>query len=115
MDAVGDQHGLAWYLSGAELVWENAELSETYRALERRSDERGGVELTWSDMENIAAECHQVIDGRFTGFDGDQPVLALAAIDSSYWTVWAADPAVLAQVSGSFENVEDYDEPTPAR
>ncbi len=115
MDAAGDQSHLRWVLRGA---WLNGDVTplwpEGVEQAERETERPGGAPLTWAQMSCLAQSCHQVIDGRFTGYDlAGQPVLELHAIDSSYWVVWARDGEVLARFRTAFSEAETYDEPTP--
>lgn len=74
----------------------------------------GGVGLTWADMTKLADVCLQIIDGRFVGRRDGQPVLSLAAVDSSFWTVWTAEDPLINRIRRAFSGVEDYPEPPPA-
>jgi len=112
MAAVGSQEDLSWHMSGAWIVCRD-DAPDKWQRLADQSNQPNGVPMTWTEMESLAQDCLQVIDGRFTGRRGDDPLLSLAAIDSSYWIVWAAESEVLDRVRGAFSGVEDYDEPPP--
>ena len=116
MSAVGAKLDLRWRLKSAELVLDTAPDASRARweVVEATSVTAGpGVELTWEEMESLARDCLQVIDGTFTGYSGRNPRLQMAAVDSSYWIVWADDPVVIERVRRSFHSVTDYDEPEP--
>lgn len=116
MAAVGVHGDLAWHLKGAWFVYDE-DLPEAVLApwerIEEQSRTPAGVQLSWSDMESCARVMLQVIDGTFTGYQGEEPILQLAAIDSSYWIVWARASDRLDLVRHAFDGVLDYDEPPP--
>lgn len=112
MAAVGSHEDLIWTMAGAWIVCRDG-TPDKWQRLADQSNEADGVPLTWTDMAGLAEDCLQVIDGRFTGRRGEEPLLLLAAIDSSYWIVWAADVNVLDRVRRAFSGVEEYDEPPP--
>ena len=115
MGAVGDHGALAWTLTHFDThcdvrdVWREGTL-----AVERRSEEPGGLRLTWQEMERLAGCCDQIIWGDFIGYREDGSAeLALVAFDSSFWLVWADDETVLERVRAVFVGVEDDEEPDP--
>lgn len=115
MQALGDQSGLRWVLRAA---WFNGDVRavwpEGHEYAEARSEDPGGLPLTWQEMATLAASCQQVIDGRFTGYDeSGRPFVQMQAIDSSYWIVWSRHDALLDAVRTGFPMAEEYDEPTP--
>lgn len=114
MSAVGDRSDLRWVLRDA---WFFGDVSpvwpEGVHQGETESDKPGGAALTWSQMSSLAESCHQIIYGRFTGYDGDSPVVELQVVDSTYWVVWARDPSVLASVRSAFPTAEEYEGPNP--
>jgi hypothetical protein len=68
-----------------------------------------GSVVDGADLVDRAAETLQVIDGRFEAFrrGDDEPWLRLEAIDSSYWEVFASDPALLVRFRHKFQQVGD--------
>ncbi len=82
--------------------------------VEEQTFRPGGLPITAAEMRTLAATCHQIIDGRFTGYLPDgSPLLSLAVIDSSFWLVWTEDSGVLDRVRATFVNVTDIDELNP--
>jgi hypothetical protein len=65
--------------------------------------------LEGADLLRLARETSQVIDGVFTAFwpGEDRAWLELAAVDSSFWEVHAADPGDLAPFRARFHDVKD--------
>ena len=115
LDAVGDWSRLRWVLRDA---WFNGDVTCVWPAgweyAEGESKQPDGISMTWDQMAQLADNCFQVIDGRFTGYGDDgQPVLQLRALDSSYWVVWAGEDQVLDRVRGAFPVAQPYYEPTP--
>lgn len=112
--AVGPQDHLTWVLRG---VWVIGDLRRVDGAstLEERSWLDQGAELDWSSVQQIATDCDQVVDGYFTGYDAaGRPQLELAAVDSSWWKVWARDPGTVARVRAAFAvTTEDHPDPDP--
>lgn len=114
MSAMGSHPELDWWLYAA---WFNCDVTAVWPdgvGIEEKNEERPGLALDWDTMERLASVCHQIIDGFFIGYDNrGQPILQLAVIDSTYWTVWAEDEGVLDAVRAAFDNVERDDEPAP--
>jgi hypothetical protein len=116
MSVIGFHGDLRWRLKNAEFWLDTAPAAvrERWEAVEDQSRLRTGVELTWTDMEQLASDCSQVIDGTFTGFSGSLPHLQIAVIRGDEWIVWTADETVVSRVRGEFSGVTDYDEPEPS-
>lgn len=115
MSVIGFHGDLRWRLKNAELALDTAPaaIRQRWEAAEDQSRLPAGAELTWTDMEQLASDCSQVIDGTFTGYSGSFPRLQIAVIRSSYWIVWTEDETVVSRVRGGFRGVADYDEPEP--
>lgn len=64
--------------------------------------------LTGREFSELAAHTLQVIDGVFQGFlpGESQPWIKLAAIDSSFWEIYARDPSDLTPFQTAFRNVD---------
>ena len=93
MESLGDRSGLRWRLYRG---WFDGAVptirGESALALEERTREPGGVDMTWAEIRRLAAACQQIIDGDFVGYDdAGQPRLRLLAVDSSYWIIWSKD------------------------
>lgn len=117
IEAIGDHSHLAWALRNAEF---NGDVRPVWPAgpgeIQARSTSVEGVPITWIELLAVSRTCRQIIDGTFVGFDQHgAPVVSVAAIDSSYWIVWALDASVLVRVRAAFDAVVDYPEPAPPR
>ncbi|MFS0701131.1 hypothetical protein AB6N24_14270 [Cellulomonas sp. 179-A 4D5 NHS] len=118
MAAIGPQAHLDWVLQDVDFngavtsVW-----PEGPSAVEARSEQGDGVPLDWATMQKLAAGCHQIVDGRFIGYDrADEPRVQLTVVDSDYWSIWADDPATLQAVRETFATTTDdnpHPEPAP--
>jgi hypothetical protein len=71
-----------------------------------------GTRLPGSQLLALASETLQIADGVFEAFrPGERrPWLKLEAIDSTYWEVFAANPADLESLRARFAEVEDIEE-----
>lgn len=117
MNAVGGCSHLRWVLRDA---WFNCDVREVWPAgheyAEAESSKPAGLATTWQEMRRLAEVCHQVIDGRFTGYDeAGVPSLQLLVDDSTFWVVWSRDLAVLDRVRAAFPEAEPYDDPEEPR
>lgn len=116
MDAVGEHHELAWSLHRAYF---NGDVTAVWPDgpddAERRSNEPGGLAMSWASMRRLASRCQQIIDGDFLGctLEG-QPRLAFAVVDSSYWVVWSAEDSVISLVRDRFVAAQESDTPPPS-
>lgn len=70
------------------------------------------VRLSGSELRALASETLQVVDGVFEAFrPGERrPWIRLEAVDSTYWEVFAANPADLAPLRLRFSEVEEIEE-----
>jgi hypothetical protein len=59
-----------------------------------------------------AADPEQVINGRFTGFDGEREVVMIEAVDSTFWLVWSDDEGLRDALIRRFPNVTTVAPPT---
>ena len=66
-------------------------------------------------MEALAAAGGQVVQGTFTGFEGNEAMVQLTAVGSRHWIVWARRASTLDRVRGAFVGVEDCDARVPHR
>jgi hypothetical protein len=51
---------------------------------------------------SLYQDIYQTVDGIIIAFDGDEEVVRLEAVDSSYWEVTADDEAILDSVERAF-------------
>jgi hypothetical protein len=101
---------------------------EACRAVEN-SD--GGIWMSWHELQLLAAQSIQTIEGEFLAFRreigrasiterdlnlGEFPTskaeLAILAVDSSFFEVYAKDPEVLVALRRSFQDVR-LEDPSP--
>lgn len=112
--AVGEWEHLDWVLRDANFLCDVTNVWSEGVGVEEQTFRPGGLPITAAEMRTLAATCHQIIDGRFTGYLPDgSPLLSLAVIDSSFWLVWTEDSGVLDRVRATFVNVTDIDELNP--
>lgn len=64
-------------------------------------------------LKTAADRVVQVIDGEFAAFEPgrDEPWVTVEAVDSTYYTVRANDPAILKAIRDCFRDVSDYEHP----
>ncbi|MBV8295830.1 MAG: hypothetical protein JO085_03260 [Acidimicrobiia bacterium] len=115
MAAVGEHAELKWQVLDANLAFEDEPVSDAWQAVAFDSRLEGGVDVTWEQMEALAAAGGQVVQGAFTGFDGNEAIVQLAAFRPTHWTVWARHGATLERVRGAFLGVDDCDVRVPRR
>jgi hypothetical protein len=74
--------------------------------------ERRNATLTISQLDRLAHECGQIINGEITACSSGTktPVLVLRAVDSSAWDVSADDQEMLARVRRAFSQVREVGE-----
>ena len=113
MAAVGPHSDLKWRVLDANFALDDEATSDTWQAVAYDSRLEGGVDVTWERMEALAGAGGQVVQGTFTGFDGNEAILQLAAFGSRHWIVWARRGATLERVRGAFVGVEDCDVRVP--
>lgn len=85
--------------------------------LEKTADEsEEGVPVSWERISALARSVHQIIDGRFDGVGTEGVEIVIQAIDSTVWSLYARDPAVLDLVAaqyppakrGSIASLDEY-------
>jgi hypothetical protein len=99
---------LRWELSYIDQVWWEGNESEW------QEKSWGDTPLLLDDLvlRDQAADAEQVINGRFTGFDGGREVVMIEAVDSTFWLVWSDDEALREAVIRSFPHVSTVVPPT---
>ena len=115
MAAIGPHADIKWRVLDARFAFGDETTSDTWQAVAYDSRLDGDVDLTWERMEALAAENGKVVEGTFTGFDGNQPVVQLSAFDVRHWIVWARSSGVLERLRDAFVGVEDCDVRVPHR
>src|SRR4051812_4780402 len=113
MAAVGPHDGLTWRLRDAALACDDLCAPEKWQAVAYDSHLDEGATLTWDDMAELAKACPRVLEGTFTGFRDNKPILQFTAVGNRYWVVWSKGLAPLEGIRFAFNGVEDYDERTP--
>ncbi len=107
-------------------VWAVGETDEVdVIALEREAEASPhGLNLSASELRGLAAGLHQVIDGIFVGYRGQQPnrndadlrssaEVVLEAIDSTLWRVYAREVAMIDRLEKRFVRVCDVTPEVP--
>jgi hypothetical protein len=113
--AIGEHPGLVWQVQDANFAFDDEAVSDSWQAVAYDSRMAGGVDIKWGDLEQLAAAHGQVVEGRFTGFDGNHAMVQLAAFGNSHWTVWARNPSILERIHDAFLGVEECDVREPHR
>ena len=113
-DGTGDGGGLTFDLLDlldtiepvvSDLTWEVRRVSSVWFDVDPWADSWGDVPLRLDGEALRARWVGQIIDGRFAALDDDRQVVAVEAVDSSFWLVWSGNAAVLAAVRGRFADV----------
>ena len=115
MAAIGSQSDLKWRVLDAKFAFDDEAISDTWQAVAYDSRLDGGVDVTWERMEALATAGGQVVQGTFTGFDGNEAIVQLTAFGGRHWIVWARRGSTLERVRAAFVGVEDCDVRVPHR
>ena len=111
--AIGDHPDLVWQVRDAAFAFEDEAVSDTWQAVAYDSHLTGGVDVKWEQIEQLAAAGGHVVQGSFTGFDGNNAVVQLLVFGGSHWIVWARRGSILERVHAAFLGVEECDVRVP--
>jgi hypothetical protein len=112
---IGPRTDLEWQVLDAKFAFGDQATSDTWQAVAYDSRLDGGVDLTWERMEALAGADGKIVQGTFTGFDGNEAIVQLTAFDVRHWIVWARRQSVLDRLRDAFAGVEDCDVRVPHR
>ena len=113
--ALGEHPDLVWQVVDARFAFDDEAVSDTWQAVAYDSRMAGGVDIKWDEIQKLAAAGGHVVQGAFTGFDGNHAIVQLRAAGSGYWIVWARTGSILEHVRTAFTGVEDCDVRVPHR
>ena len=107
LEALGERVQNSWWR--IDLEWATDDTTE--KQLETLAKQ--GQMVDGRTLMAAAERVVQVIDGEFAAYEpgSEEPWVTVEAVDSSYYTVRSADPAVLQAITARFQDVTDYDHP----
>ena len=112
---IGEHPDLVWQVVDARFAFDDEAVSDTWQAVAYDSRMAGGVDIKSDQIQQLAAAGGQVVQGAFTGFDGNHAIVQLLAASSGYWIVWARTGSILEPLRTTFIGVEDCDVRVPHR
>jgi len=87
------------------VTWEIRRISSVWFDVDPWADSWGDVPLRLDGEALRERYVGQIINGRSVALDDDREVVAVEAVDSSFWLVLSEDAAVLAAVTDRFADV----------
>lgn len=109
------------------LHWWAVGNDDTFDALQLENATETGLLLSAEQLQDLARQLFQLIDGTVAQIQGDPPAaddpdlrrtcpIVIQAFDSSSWRVYARDPASLRTLRGiDIDVIDVQDEPIPAK
>ncbi len=71
------------------------------------------LELSDEAFRHQATGITQVINGRFSAYRDGTEIVAVEAVDSSFWLVWSDDATILGYMRGRFPKASPASPPSP--
>jgi hypothetical protein len=112
---IGDHPNLSWRVVDARFAFDDQAVSDTWQAVAYDSRMADGVDVEWAQIEQLAVAGGQVVEGSFTGFDGNNAAVQFTAFGNSHWVIWARRGSIIERVRDAFVGVDEFDARVPHR